>query len=293
MIVNKANLAGVYTGLSTLFNQTLKTTPVLWDRVATLVPSESSENDYKWLGKIPALREWLGDRIIKSLEAHKYVVINKKYEGTLAVAVDDIEDDKIGVYRPVVQGMAERAATHPDKLVFDLLKAGFETDCFDGQFFFDEDHPVAGGEVSNDGGGAGNPWFLLDVSKFIKPLLNQERQKPIFASLDEPTASNVFMRDEFLYGVKRRGNAGFTLWQLAYGSKETLDATNYAAYRAAMMAFTDDEGEPLDITPNLLVCGPANEGAARELLLSERTDAGKTNKWRNTAELLVVARVET
>ena len=54
------------------------------------------------------------------------------------------------------------------------------------------------------------------------------------------------------------------------------------------MSLRDDEGKPLGITPNLLVVPPSLEAEARELLVVERTGGGNTNKWRGSAEMLVV-----
>jgi phage major head subunit gpT-like protein len=56
--------------------------------------------------------------------------------------------------------MGQAAVRHPEELVFSLLASGFTTACYDGQFFFDSDHPVtdADGNItmaSNTGGGAG------------------------------------------------------------------------------------------------------------------------------------------
>ena len=53
-----------------------------------------------------------------------------------------IEDDQLGIYTPLFEEMGYGAATHPDELVFGLLKNGHTTNCFDGQSFFDTDHPV-------------------------------------------------------------------------------------------------------------------------------------------------------
>jgi phage major head subunit gpT-like protein len=36
--------------------------------------------------------------------------------------------------------------------------------------------------------------------------------------MDSSTDQNVFMKKQFLYGVDCRDNAGFGLWQMAYGS---------------------------------------------------------------------------
>jgi len=67
---------------------------------------------------------------------------------------------------------------------------------------------------------AGHPtkWFLVDLSKPIKPIILQIAKKIDFAALDSPTDENVFMRKKFLYGVDSIDNAGYGLWQLAYGS---------------------------------------------------------------------------
>lgn len=79
----------------------------------------------------------------------------------------------------------------------------------------------------------------------------------------------------------------FGLWQVAYASREALNATNYAAARAAMMDFRASGGRKLGIMPNLLVVPPSLESAGRKLLNSELGAAGESNEWKGTAELLV------
>ena len=288
MIINQASLAAIYHGFSTIFQQAFSGVKPLYERVAMVVPSSVRENTYAWLGAFPKMREWVGERIVKNLHLHKYSIANKDWELTVEIDRNDIEDDAIGVYNPIVQELGRSAGVHPDELVFSVLGAGFETPCYDGQNFFDTDHPVGEGFVSNSGGGAGTPWFLLDTSKAIKPLIFQSRREVQFISKDRPDDENVFMRKKYLYGVDRRDNAGYGLWPLAYGSKQTLDAAAFAAARAAMMSFKNDEGAPLGVTPTLLVVPPTLESAARAILMNERDAAGATNPWWKTAELLVV-----
>ncbi len=288
MIINQASLQAIYKSFSTIFSEAFAGVQTFFQRVAMVVPSSTREHTYAWLGAFPKMREWIGERHVKNLKLHDYTIKNKDWEATIEVDRNDVEDDSIGVYRPIVAELGRSAGAHPDELVAQLMKDGFTKACYDGQYFFDTDHPVGGGVVSNFGGGAGNPWFLLDVSREVKPLVFQSRREVEFVSKDQPSDENVFMMKKYLYGVDRRDNAGYGLWQLAYASKDTLNAANYGAARAAMMAFKDDEGKPLGVVPNLLVVGPSNEGAAREILMNERDAAGATNKWRNTAELLVV-----
>ena len=69
-------------------------------------------------------------------------------------------------------------------------------------------------------GASAQNWYLLDTSRPVRPFILQQRSDvPIeFAALDSSTgAETAFMRDQFLYGVRGRYNAGYGLWQSAYG----------------------------------------------------------------------------
>lgn len=244
MLINGANIASLFQGFNTSFNKGMQAAPSRYKDVAMVIPSTTLETTYGWLGQFPRLREWLGDRVIKNLESHSYAVKNKLFETSVKVKRTDVEDDQYGIYGSLMEEMGRSAGDHPDELVFTLLSLGFSTLCYDGQYFFDTDHPVGGEEgvtnVSNMQAGSGSQWFLLDTSPAIKPLLFQERIPYSFQSLTAETDENVFKRDEYLYGVRARANAGFGLWQLAFGSKATLDATNYAAARSTMMSIKGD-----------------------------------------------------
>lgn len=119
-------------------------------------------------------------------------------------------------------------------------------------------------------------------------MIFQPRRAAEFVAKDQLTDDNVFMRKEFLYGVDYRGNVGYGLWQLAYASKQTLDAAGYEAARASMRSRKSNAGVPLPIVPNLLVVPPTLEGAAVRLLKSQVDAAGASNPWYNTADVLVV-----
>jgi phage major head subunit gpT-like protein len=295
MIVNQANMEGIYKSFSTIFNQAFDGAASQWPLVAMPTPSTGRSVDYKWLGEFPMMREWVGDRVIKDLSGFNYSIVNKPFESTIEVDRDDIDDDQIGVYTPMIQGLGQAAKVHPDILVFALLKAGFNTRCFDGQYFFDADHPVNGGSVSNflPGQEPGYSWFLMDLSRPIKPLVLQIRKRPEFVAQDRPTDDSVFMRKKFRYGVDDRKNVGFGLWQLAFGSNDSLTPENYAFARAAMSSFKRDVGKaedapPLGIIPTHLVVGPMLESAGRAIVEAQFNSAGASNVWFNTAKLVVV-----
>lgn len=60
-------------------------------------------------------------------------------------------------------------------------------------------------------------WHVLDCTHAVKPFIVQQRVAAQLSELTE-NSENGFMRDEFLYGVRSRDNAGFGLWQYAYYS---------------------------------------------------------------------------
>lgn len=293
MLINAANLEALRVGFSTAFKDGLGQAPSQFDRVATVVPATTKEQKYGWLGKIPNVREWVGPRVVQNLMAHDYAIKEKALELTVSVDKDDIETDNLGIYTPLMTEMGRSTGAEWDRMVFAALTAGFAANCYDGQFFFDTDHPVldkdgATTTVANTDGGSGTPWFLLDVSRVIKPIILQKRRDFQFTALDKPTDQNTFMNKEFIYGADARANAGYGFWQMAWGSKQTLNAANYAIGRAAIAGMKGDYGRPLGLMPNLLVVPPSLEGAARQLLNSEFGTGGVTNEWKGTAELLVV-----
>lgn len=293
MLVNAANLNSLRVGYSTLFQNGLGQAQPMHTSVATIVPASQKEQTYGWLGKVPNVREWVGPRAVQNLEQHDYSIKEKKWELTVAVDRDDIETDNLGIYGPLFTEMGQSAGSKWDILVFELLKAGFATGCYDGQYFFDTDHPVKDADgnitsVANTDGGTGTPWFLLDVSRALKPIILQKRRDFTFTAKDKLSDDNVFDNNEFVYGTDARGNVGFGFWQFAWGSKQTLDAAHYATARAALTGMKGDGGRPLGIMPKLLVVPPSLESVARKILNSDNAAGGETNEWKGTAELLVV-----
>ena len=290
MKITAASIAGLSTGYKASFNTGFRNAPSHWGKVATRVASTGSHNTYAWLGQFPRLREWIGDRVIRELSAETYKITNKTFESTISVGRNQIEDDEFGVFNPLFEEMGYAARTHPDELLFGLVVKGFAEKCYDGQYFFDTDHPVQqdgkAASVSNVQSGSGKAWFLLDTTRALKPFIVQERAAFEFTRLDKVENQNVFLRDSYLYGVRGRLNVGFGFWQQAFGSKADLSRDNFRAARKAMMALKSDEGRPLGIRPNVLLVGPSNSDLARDIVLAEKTDGGKTNTDYKLVEII-------
>lgn len=293
MLLNSSNLKTLGIGFKAAYQGALGHAPNDHLKVCSIVTSSNKAEEYGWLGKMPNVREWIGDRVIHGMQAHGYTIKNKPFELTVAVDRDDVSDDNLGIYGPMFTEMGMSTGAHECRLVFDLLAAGFATTCYDGQYFFDIDHPVLDKDgqptmVANTDNGAGSPWFLFDSKGSLKPIILQKRKDWEFVSRDSPEDSNVFSKKEFQYGTDARMNAGYGFWQKIWGSKQPLTPANYAAARAALASMKGDYGRPLGIMPDTLVCSPANEGAARALLGSQLINGGETNIWAGTAKLEVV-----
>lgn len=111
------------------------------DKLCTQVPSNGRENRYAWLDKLPVMREWVGERQIQNAIARGYSIVNKDWELTVEVDRNDILDDNLGVYTPIVASMGVQAKLWPDYRCAEVLQLGTSLTAFDGQAFFSTSHP--------------------------------------------------------------------------------------------------------------------------------------------------------
>lgn len=142
MIINRENISNLFISLKTTFNNAFGSATGDWQQIAMKVPSTTGQNDYAWLSKFPRMRKWIGEKTIKALAAFKYTIVNEDFEATVEVDRNDIDDDNLGIYQPQAQAAGDSAATLPDEIIADVVNGAFATKCYDGQYFFDTDHPA-------------------------------------------------------------------------------------------------------------------------------------------------------
>jgi len=187
-------------GLRSEFFNRFNAASTFFQDLATRIASTADSETYRWLGSLPRMRQWGTGRMARGLGTESYSVENLKYESTLEVDRDEIADDKTGQIRIRIAELADRAASHKDYLIAQLLingeAAGFES--YDGVPFFADSH------VSGASGAQDNK-------------LTSDAADP-----DNPTI------DEFKIGLK--------------------------SAIAALMAFKDDQGEPMAISATGLSC---------------------------------------
>ncbi len=287
-------LQNLRTGFKTDFQRGLGAAAAKSALLATTVSSTTRLETYGFLADLPVFRKWVGEKRVMALKDKAYQLANDSYEATLGIHKDAIGDDNLGLYGPIAEGWGQESGNLKDRLLFEALRDGHTRACYDGQNFFDTDHPVG-----EDGAQAANmnsdttveAWFLLDCSKPLKPLLYQNRMSPTFNMVTDMSDSHVFKTGEYLMGGEARGAAGYTYWQLAYRSRKTLNAANFALAKAAMQAFVNDVGEPLGIKPTHIVVGVSNVAAARDLFLKQNLAGGESNIYFKDVEIVEADRL--
>lgn len=297
-VITPQLLSEASVGFNAKFTQGIESVQASWDKIAMLCPSFGSAEIYPWLKTLPGMREWIAERYINRLETEGFRVSNRKFEETYGVQRTDIEDDKLGLYGPAFQMLGESAAQLPDELVWGLVPTGFSTITWDGQYFFDTDHPVLVKDgsvksVSNFGGGSGAAWYLVKTTGIRRPFIYQKRTEVEFVKQDKIDDPQAFLSDEFVYGTRLRCNAAFGFWQLIYASKQPLTTANFNAAYDAMCAITGDYDRPIDTKPNLLVVPTNLRGAANDVIGAEKLANGQTNTNRGLVEIYVEQRLPT
>ena len=142
-------MAIVGTGLSTAgiraeffqrFGEVNKKT--YWEELSTRLQARTKSERYAFLGSVPPMREWGTGRLARGVFAESYSIEDLKYEITLEIDHEAIEDDLTGQIMIRVREMAERAAQHKDTLIAALLANGHSTgyNSYDGVSFFNAAH---------------------------------------------------------------------------------------------------------------------------------------------------------
>ncbi len=151
MALDIANAQVKLRDLTAKFDDAARTATPFYPQVCFNADSDGDSEKYGWLGALPGMQEWIGDRQFSQLRSANYTLANKHWESSLLISKNSIKDDRLMQYGPVMQQLGVEASYHPDELFFTALVNGESTACFDGQFFFDTDHAWGdSGTQSND-----------------------------------------------------------------------------------------------------------------------------------------------
>lgn len=129
-----------------IFYSALGASNVSWYRdLFMVIQSNTPEETISFLRGTPRMREWLGDRQIRNLAEASFKLEKKDWESTISVLRDQIIYDRLNQVRPAIESLGQSFPLHYVDFAIDLMLAGFTTNGYDGQFFFDTDHDNGGG----------------------------------------------------------------------------------------------------------------------------------------------------
>ncbi|PPE69500.1 Mu-like prophage major head subunit gpT family protein [Caldimonas thermodepolymerans] len=292
----------LFTTYQGIFKNSLRSPSLDVQKYATKVQSTSSTNTYAWLGQSTIFRKWVGDRVAQTVARLGYVIPNQTWEMTQVVPRESIEDDEVGIFTPLIEDMGLSAANHPGQQVMSAYYSGDVNLCFDGKAFFAKDHPLKFKQDGTPADGTptfsnlltpaseedyGPKWVVAALGRPIKPVIYQERRAAHLVSKTALDDETVFRTNNFEFGADKRDAVGYTLPQFAVMSRKPLTAQNLAEAFSALEKMVGDKGQPLGIVPTDLICGPELRNEAEELLLTDRTTGGKSNRWKGRLNLTV------
>jgi phage major head subunit gpT-like protein len=147
MDINRNSMDTLFQGFKMQFDKGVKTAPDAWKSFAGIIPSTSASNIYPFLEQFGGMREWVGDRKIKSFAGKKLEVVNKDYEDTVSVSRNDIEDDQYGVYGTLTAQMGLNAEKLWNTLAYEALTAN--ANWLDGNAFFFSTRKYGSNTINN------------------------------------------------------------------------------------------------------------------------------------------------
>lgn len=115
--------------------------------IAEIIPSTASSATHDWLGQLPVMKEWTGDRTVVSLNLDRITVENLDFEQTVKVPVNAIEDESYGAYGNLMEAMGGVARSlWTDLALKALLANGLWAD---GKAFFGSGRAFGESTVTN------------------------------------------------------------------------------------------------------------------------------------------------
>lgn len=142
MQITTPNLTYLFNGWQLIFNQDYQDTKPWWDQIATRRPSTTEQETYGWSSRVPQLREWVGERQMRSVGTYAQIIVNRDFEDTVEVDRNKILDDTYGIYEFSMRDLGRAARKWPDTLLLSVLLNGQTQAAYDGQNFFDTAHPI-------------------------------------------------------------------------------------------------------------------------------------------------------
>lgn len=118
--------------------------------IANRVDSTQPDGEnHDWLGGVEGMREQKGDPEFDEAQVFEFFLRNVRWQCGFHVRSDYWDHGKRSLIDHRVQDQTTLAAAHPGQLFETLITNGGSRACYDGEYFYDTDHPVGSDTQSN------------------------------------------------------------------------------------------------------------------------------------------------
>jgi phage major head subunit gpT-like protein len=121
-----------------IYEEAFKGTSGLATKLATFIPASQKTENYSFISDIPIMREFIEERKVRGIKDYGFTIRDRKWEATIGIERDAIEDDATGQIRLRVQTLADSGMAHYDRLLFDVINANGTA--YDGTAFYHANH---------------------------------------------------------------------------------------------------------------------------------------------------------
>lgn len=142
MQITPSNLTFLFNAWNLQFQAGYDETAPWYSQIATTKTSATEQESYAWSSRVAQLREWIGEREMRSVGTYVQTIVNKDFESTVEVDRNKILDDTYGIFDFPMRDLGRAARKWPDVLLLSALQNGQTQACYDGQNFFDPSHPI-------------------------------------------------------------------------------------------------------------------------------------------------------
>jgi phage major head subunit gpT-like protein len=104
----------------------------LFAEIGTIERTQKGEARIPFLWYPPRMREWVGERLIGSLDGGMHIIPTRTYEASVAVPRTAVEDDQYGAIERAARGLASEFFRFVHQSYINILQNGGALNTFDG-----------------------------------------------------------------------------------------------------------------------------------------------------------------
>jgi len=148
MDINAGNMAVINVAYSKLFKDAFASSDVAYQDYTKTINLNKKTIGFPYLEKFAGMREWIGDRQVKSLASKKLQYDERSFEDTVEVPRRDIETNSWGEYGTLIEEMGNAAANKKGLLASEALTTN-DTWAIDDKLFYAVDHAYGSNTINN------------------------------------------------------------------------------------------------------------------------------------------------